>query len=432
MVEACAKMKTTKLKEQFRRGEYDTRLHDIYLEDNKIEYQRSRYITAIEDFEALFDNAEVEIYSAPGRSEIGGNHTDHQHGMVLATSVNLDTIAIVERLDSDEVEVVSKGYAPIKIAITDLDKKEAESGKAVALIRGILKGFKERGYQIGGFRAFTTSDVIAAAGLSSSACFETLIGTIIAGLYNDMKIDMQEIAQIGQYAENVYFDKPCGLMDQMACAVGGLIHIDFANPQVPKVDKIAVDFAKYQYNLCVVDTKGSHADLTNDYADIPAEMKAVANYFGKACLREVDETDFYQNIADIRQRTGDRAVLRTLHFFEEEKVVMEEVAALHTDDFPRFLRLITQSGNSSYRFLQNIYSNQDVHSQAVAIALGMSEAILEGHGACRVHGGGFAGTIQVFVENDFVQEYKERIEQIFGKASCYVLNIRQYGGIQVV
>lgn len=423
---------TTMLKEQLKNQQYDTLLEDIYLEDNQIEYQRNRYVEAIEGFEKLFGEAEVEIYSAPGRSEIGGNHTDHQHGMVLATSVNLDTIAIVEKLDSDEVQVVSKGYAPIKISANDLDKKEDESGKAVALIRGILKSMQERGYKIGGFRAFTTSDVIAAAGLSSSACFETLVGTIISGLYNDMKIDMKEIAQIGQYAENVYFDKPSGLMDQMACAVGGLIHIDFADPQAPQVNKVDADFEKYKYNLCVVDTKGSHADLTGDYADITVEMKAVAKYFDKEYLREVDEDAFYQNIADIRKETGDRAVLRALHFFEEEKVVMKEVAALKNDDFKAFLKLITQSGNSSYRFLQNIYSNHNVDNQAVSIALGMSEIILKDNGVCRVHGGGFAGTIQIFVSKDFVGEYKKQIEKIFGEGSCYVLNIRKYGGIKVI
>lgn len=413
-------------------GEYDEKLRAIYMDESVIAYQKDRYVEAIEGFEKLYGEANVEIYSAPGRSEIGGNHTDHQHGMVLATSVNLDTIAIVEKLDGDEVEVVSKGYTPIKLSSSDLEKKDAESGKAISLIRGILKRFKELGYNIGGFRAYTTSDVIAAAGLSSSACFETLIGTILSGLYNDMKVDSKEIAQIGQFAENVYFDKPCGLMDQMACSVGGLIHIDFANPQKPEVNKVEVDFGKYKYNLCVVDTKGSHADLTDDYADIPAEMKAVAKYFGKSFLREVDENEFYENISAVRKETGDRAVLRALHFFEEEKVVINEVNALRADEFEKFLQLITQSGNSSYRYLQNIYSNHDVNNQAVSVALGMSEIILKEHGVCRVHGGGFAGTIQIFVESSFVEEYKKQIEKVFGEGSCYVLNIRKYGGIKVV
>jgi len=425
-------MLTTKLKEQFKNGVYDARLKDIYLDDKQLEYQQGRYIEAIEGFEKAFGEAEVEIYSAPGRSEIGGNHTDHQHGMVLATSVNLDTIAIVEKLDSDEVEVISKGYTPSKLSVADLDKRAEESGKSVSLLRGILKNMQERGYQIGGFRMFSTSNVIAAAGLSSSACFETLIGTILSGLYNDMKIDMKEIAQIGQYAETVYFDKPSGLMDQMACSVGGLIHIDFGDPKVPIINKVDVDFGKYNYSLCVVDTKGSHADLTDDYADIPAEMKTVAQYFGKAYLREVDEAQFYQNIADIRKKTGDRAVLRALHFFEEEKVVTDEVEALRADDFERFLSLITQSGNSSSKYLQNIYSNHDVNNQAVSIALGMSERILQNNGVCRVHGGGFAGTIQIFVRNDFVKEYKEQIEKVFGEGSCYILNIRKCGGIKVL
>jgi Galactokinase len=425
-------IKTGELKARLRAGAYDESLKDIYMGESTLEYQQRRYEAAVAEYEQLFGVGEVEIYSAPGRSEIGGNHTDHQRGMVLATSVNLDTIAVVERLDGNEIEVVSKGYAPIRMSADVLEKQEDESGKTVALIRGVLNGMQERGHQIGGFRAYMTSDVISAAGLSSSACFETLIGTIISGLYNDMQIASQEIAQIGQYAENVYFDKPCGLMDQMACAVGGLIHIDFADPKNPQVNQVAVDFGKYEYNLCVVDTKGSHADLTDDYADIPAEMKAVAGCFGKSFLREVDEVQFITNIAEIREQVGDRAVLRALHFFEEEKVVVNEVTALQNDNFPEFLRLITQSGNSSYRYLQNIYSNKDVNSQAVSIALAMSEIILKEHGVSRVHGGGFAGTIQAFVKNSYVKEYKEQIEKVFGEGSCYVLNIRKYGGIQVV
>jgi len=425
-------IRTTELKEKLQKGDYDAKIKDIYIDGEAVEYQRNRYIEAIGEYEKLFGEGEVTIYSAPGRSEIGGNHTDHQHGMVLATSVNLDTIAIVGKDDNDEIEVVSKGHKAIKMLATDLEKRESESGDAVALIRGIVKKMKENGYQVGGFKAYTTSDVIAAAGLSSSACFETLIGTIVSGMYNDMKISMQEIAQIGQYAENVYFDKPSGLMDQMACAVGGLIHIDFADPKNPIVNKVETEFEKYEYNLCVVDTKGSHADLTPDYAAIPAEMKAVAAYFGKSFLREVNEEEFYQNIAAVREATSDRSVLRALHFFEEEKVVMREVEALNSENFTEFLRLITQSGNSSYRYLQNIYSSRDVDSQAVAVALATSEVILKDQGVCRVHGGGFAGTIQAFVKSDFVKEYKAQIEKVFGEGSCYILNIRKYGGIQVI
>lgn len=267
--------------------------------------------------------------------------------------------------------------------------------------------------------------------MSSSAAFEVLVGTILSGLYNDMAISPVEIAQVAQYSENVFFGKPCGLMDQMACSVGGLIHIDFADPQKPIVEKVDVDFSAYRHSLCITDTKGSHADLTDEYAAIPQEMKKVAEFFGKDFLREADPEEFYKNISVIRDKCGDRPVLRALHFFEEEKRVELEVAALQAGDFQGFLSNVQESGDSSYKFLQNIYSNKDVQNQSVSIGLAVSDSILKGHGVSRVHGGGFAGTIQAFVADDFVGTYREALDGVYGDGSCHVLKVRPFGGIKV-
>ena len=296
-----------------------------------------------------------------------------------------------------------------------------------------MSKLKELGYNIGGFKAFITSDVLVGAGLSSSAAFETIIGTIIDGLYNDMSIDMVTIAKVGQYAENVYFGKPCGLMDQCACAVGGLISIDFKDTEHPVVNHVDVDFSKYNHSLCIVDTKGSHADLTDAYGAIPAEMKDVAHYFGKEFLREVDEKEFFDHLADVRAAVkNDREILRAIHFFKENARVPQIVEALNNDDFDLFKKLINESGNSSYKYLQNVYADFDYKNQAVSAALALSEIVLGDHGVARVHGGGFAGTIQAFVENDFVVEYKSQIEKLFGEGSCHVLKVRKLGGCKVM
>jgi len=413
-------------------NEYDEVLEDIYLEKGQMEYQKLRYKKAVGRYKELFGDGEVEVYSAPGRSEIGGNHTDHQQGMVLAASVNLDAIAVVGCNGNGLVHVVSKGYEPIIFSAADLEKKVEEEGRTAALIRGVLKGFEERNLRIGGFNAYVTSDVLGAAGLSSSACFETLIGVILNGLYNEMNVSMVEIAQIGQFAEKEYFGKPCGLMDQMASAVGGLVHIDFKDLSEPILHKVQVDFEKYEHSLCIVDTEGSHADLTEDYALVPREMRAVAEYFGKAVLREVEEGEFFRAIPQLRIKLGDRSVLRGIHFFQEEKRVRGQVNALEEGRFPVFLQLIKESGDSSYKYLQNVYTNHDVQKQSVSIALAVSEGLLQEHGVSRVHGGGFAGTIQAFVANDFVKRYKEEMEKVFGENSCHVLKVRNYGGVQVI
>ena len=425
-------MNTQELKKGFANREHDELLAGIYVDTSKIAYQSDRYVNAIESYEKAFGEDDVTIYSAPGRSEVGGNHTDHQHGEVLAASINNDAIAIVKPLSENVVKVISDGYDLITINLDNLDLVEDEKGTTTSLIKGVLAGVKEHGFQIGGFQAYITSDVLIGAGLSSSAAFETIIGTILSGLYNDMKISAIEIAIIGQYAENVYFGKPCGLMDQMACSVGGMVHIDFADSSNPVVEPVAFDIAKHGYSLCITDTKGSHADLTDDYAAIPVEMKQVANFFGKDFLHEVSKDELMNNLAAIREKTNDRAVLRALHFVEENERVKAEVAALKADDIACFLQTVKASGNSSYKFLQNVYTNHDVLHQNVSIALCVSEMVLGDNGVCRVHGGGFAGTIQAFVKDTAVADYKAQMNAIFGEGACSVLKIRKYGGMKVM
>ena len=425
-------MTTEKMKELFKSGAQDELLMDIYLDEAKLSYQRDRYAAAIEQFEKLYGAAEVSIYSAPGRSEIGGNHTDHQNGEVLAASVNLDAIAIVEAVEEPVVKVVSGDYPMITVDLNDLEKKTAEEGTTLSLIKGVLAGIKDHGGKVGGFKAYVTSDVLIGAGLSSSAAFETIIGTIISGLYNDMTISPVDIAIIGQYAENVYFGKPCGLMDQTASSVGNLVHIDFADKKNPVIEGVSCDLGKYGYSLCITDTKGSHADLTPDYAAVPAEMKAAAAIFGKEVLHGVTMEELIEKSAEIREKAGDRALLRAIHFVNENVRVQQEVAALKAEDFDGFLKVVKASGDSSYKFLQNVYTNHDVQHQNVSIALAISESVLGNNGVCRVHGGGFAGTNQAFVKNEAVAEYKAVMDQVFGKDACNVLKIRKYGGMKVL
>ena len=426
-------MKDTKtLLKEFASQDYQERLAEIYVDQSVLAHQGGRYQAAIRKYEELYGEGQVEIFSAPGRSEVGGNHTDHQHGEVLAASINLDAIAVVSKSEEQVIRLLSDGYPMITVDLSELEKKDAEEGTSAGLIRGMAYGLKKNGHKIGGFQAFVTSEVLNGAGMSSSAAFEVLVGTILSGLYNDMSISSVEIAQVAQYAENVYFGKPCGLMDQMACSVGGLIHIDFADVEHPVVRKVEVDFSAYHHSLCITDTKGSHADLTDDYALIPQEMRQAAEFFGKEFLREVDSREFYKNISKVREKCGDRPVLRALHFFEEDKRVEREAAALNAGDFQKFLDTVKESGNSSFKYLQNIYTNKDVQNQSVSIGLAVSDSILEGHGVCRVHGGGFAGTIQAFVADDFVEEYRETLDGVYGAGSCHVLKIRPFGGIKVV
>ena len=425
-------MTTKELKELWKSGAQDELLMDIYLDENQLAYQRERYVTAMEKFESLFGAGEVSIYSAPGRSEISGNHTDHQNGEVLAASVNLDAIAIVEAVQDPVVQVVSGEHPMITVELADLEKKTSEEGTTLSLIKGVLAGIQNHGGKLGGFNAYITSDVLIGAGLSSSAAFETIIGTIVSGLYNEMSISPVDIAIIGQYAENVYFGKPCGLMDQTASSVGSLVHIDFADKKNPVIEGVSCDLGKYGYSLCITDTKGSHADLTPDYAAVPAEMKAVAAVFGKEVLHDISMEDLMEKSAEIREKTGDRAYLRAIHFVNENVRVQKAVAALRAGDFEAFLQQIKASGDSSYKYLQNVYTNHDVQHQNVSVALAISDCILGENGVSRVHGGGFAGTIQAFVKNETVAQYKAAMDQLFGKDACNVLKIRKYGGMKVI
>ena len=425
-------MNTELVVEKIQSGELDSRLLDIYVDDKLLAYQRDRYVATVNKFMTLYGSGEVKIFSAPGRSEVGGNHTDHQHGKVLAASINLDCIGVVRETHDNVIRLVSDESEEIVISLDDILFREEEKGTSIALIKGVVAGFLNRRYKVGGFSAYVTSDVLIGAGLSSSAAFETLIGSILSGLYNDMLVSNIEIAIIGQYAENVYFGKPCGLMDQMACSVGNLVYIDFEDPSQPLVEKVQFDMEQYCYSLCITDTKGSHADLTEEYAAVPKEMKQVAKYFGKEVLRGITAQNILKNMKDLRYSFGDRSVLRALHFVTENERVTQEVEALKNGDFVQFLRFVKASGDSSYKYLQNVYSNADVNSQNVSIALAVSDVVLGRNGVSRVHGGGFAGTIQAFVKNDSVNEYKESMDMTFGKGSCRELRIRKYGGIQVI
>ena len=423
-------MDTKKIGELIKSGNFDEKLIDIYVDVEQLEYQKKRYINTIAKFEEYYGDGEVQIFSAPGRSEIGGNHTDHQHGKVLACAINRDAIGVVRK--SEEIRLISDGSDEILVDITDLEIKEEEKGTTLSLIKGVLAGFQEREYKIGGFHAYITSDVLIGSGVSSSAAFETLIGSILSGLYNDMKISSTEIAIIGQYAENVYFGKPCGLMDQMACSTGSLVYIDFKDSKNPIVERVSFDMEYHGYSLCITDTKGSHADLTDEYAAVPEEMKKVARYFGKEVLVDVTFEELVANISDVREKTSDRCVLRALHFIAENKRVVKEVDALKAGKLEEFLENVKASGDSSYKYLQNVYTSKDVNHQNVSLALAVSEAVLAGRGVCRVHGGGFAGTIQAFVKNEAVKEYQHYMNQMFGNDACSVFKIRNYGGLMVV
>jgi galactokinase len=405
---------------------------DIYCTDEASAKQSVRYENAIREFSKAFSSVPQAIFSAPGRTEIGGNHTDHQHGEVLAASINKDAIAVVAARDDNNVNILAEGFGMTNIDLYNLHIREDEKGTTASLIRGVLAGLKKNNYVVGGFDAYITSDVLIGAGLSSSAAFETLIGTIVSGLYNDMNIDPVNIAKIGQYAENKYFGKPCGLMDQMACSVGNLVHIDFEDPENPIVDKVGFDFSETDYLLCITDTKGSHADLTDEYAAVPAEMKNIASLLGYDVLRPVSFEDILDNIGTLRDKAGDRAVLRAIHFINETDRAGLEAEALNSNDIDEFIGLVKASGDSSFKYLQNVYTNKDVTVQNVSLALAISDTILGPDEASRVHGGGFAGTIQAFVKKQNAARYKKYMDKVFGEGSCEILAIRKYGGMRII
>jgi galactokinase len=419
---------------ELKSGRKNEQLARIYACD-KINAQKyaDRYIEAICSFEKQFgENDEVSLFSAPGRTEIGGNHTDHQHGCVLAASVNLDVIAVAAMNDTDTVRIKSEGYDIDEVSLNDLAVQNSEKNRSISLIRGVCAKITSMGYKLRGFDAYTTSNVLKGSGLSSSAAFEVLVGTIINGLFCNNKLSPVEIAQIGQYAENEYFGKPSGLMDQMASSVGSAVAIDFADTQNPKIERVDFDFSKCGYKLCIIDSGADHADLTDEYAAITTEMRQIANFFGKDYLREVDMNDFLCRIAELRKYTkNDRAVLRAMHFFNENIRACDEYTALMDNDFERFLDLLKKSGYSSYMYLQNVYASSKPEQQAVSIALAVCDDVLKSNGAYRVHGGGFAGTVQAFVPDSMTEEFKTKIENVLGKDMCHILSIRPVGGVEI-
>lgn len=405
---------------------------DIY-QSKELDTQRDRYNKAVAAYADYFGGIGegFRLFSAPGRTEVGGNHTDHNHGKVLAASVNLDVIAVVEPLDEPKIVLKSEGFDESSIDLNQLEPKEEEKNTADALIRGVAAGFKKNGYNIGGFKAYTTTNVLKGSGLSSSAAFEVLVGNILNGLYNNGGMSDIKTAQIAQYAENEFFGKPSGLMDQMASSVGGFVAIDFKDTKSPIIEKINLDFDSFNHALCIIDTKGSHADLTPDYAAIPEEMKSVARHFSAMYLRQICRQDIMLNMEILRSEFGDRAVLRSLHFFDENERVDKMVHALKASDFNAFLDSIKESGNSSYKYLQNVFSVNDVRNQGLGIGLNVADDVLNRKGASRVHGGGFAGTIQAFVPLELLKEFKMSMERVFGGGTCHVLSIRRIGGCEV-
>ena len=382
-------------------------------------------------FAATFGGTPERYFSAPGRTEIGGNHTDHQRGRVLAAAVNLDTVAAVRLNGTDQIRVLSKGYPMCEVDVKELTPKEAEINTTPALIRGVAARFTKLGCTVKGFDAYCESDVLQGSGLSSSAAYEVLIGTILNHMFFEGKVSQAEVAQIGQYAENVFFGKPCGLMDQTASAVGNLVTIDFFEKDNPMIKPLKFDFASCGHALCIIDTQASHADLTDEYAAIPNEIKAVSAYFGKDVLTQIDEKEFFAAIPVLREKCGDRAVLRAVHFYQENARVPKQVAALEEGDFDTFLKLIKESGYSSYMYLQNVIPAGYKENQDVALALAMCEHFLNGRGAYRVHGGGFAGTVQAFVPFDIIDDFVAGMDGILGEGACHVLSIRPQGGVEL-
>jgi galactokinase len=393
--------------------------------------QAERYISLIEKFETTFGGKDPLLFSSPGRTEIGGNHTDHNYGRVLAGAVNLDNIAVAAKNHTNIVRIESAGYPRFEVDLTNLLPNKNEYFTSGALIRGISAKMKELGFQIGGFDCSIDGGVPVGSGLSSSASFEVLIGAIINHLFNNGKLDPVQNAIIGQYSENVFFGKPCGLMDQTACSVGGLVTIDFENPSNPIVKKVNFDFIATGFALVITDTGGNHADLNDEYASLPTDMKAVAAELGAKVLRQVSLEQVLEIAPKIREKVGDRAILRAIHFQGDNQRVVDQVAALEKNDFKAFLAMVVDSGFSSFMYNQNIYPVNNIKEQGVSLALSLSELVLKGQGAWRVHGGGFAGTIQAFVPQSLLKKYISTLEHIFGKGSCHNLFIRKKGADKI-
>lgn len=426
-------MKTAELKQALAGTTLDSRFCEIY-GSAALGTQKARYLHAVEEFEKLYGtDREAALYSVAGRSELSGNHTDHNHGCVIAASIDLDIIAVASPSAGSVIRVKSEGFPEDVVDFGVYNAPNpARYEKSDSLIAGMVAGFRKEGLAVGGFDAYTTSNVLKGSGISSSAAFEDMIGNILNYVYNDGKVSNVEIAKLAQYAENRFFGKPCGLMDQMACAVGGIIAIDFRDPSAPVIEQTDFDLSAAGYNLCIVNTGGNHADLTGDYASVPAEMKSVAAYFGKEVLRDTDENAVLAAIPALREKVGDRAILRALHFFAENRRVAAQKAALKAGDLDTFLANVIASGRSSFCYLQNVYTTKNVSEQGLSLALCLAERVLSGkRAAWRVHGGGFAGTIQAFVPTEDVAEFRAVMDAAFGEGRCMVLRVRPEGALRV-
>lgn len=426
-------MKTAELKQALAGTTLDSRFCEIY-GSAALGTQKARYLHAVEEFEKLYGtDREAALYSVAGRSELSGNHTDHNHGCVIAASIDLDIIAVASPSAGSVIRVKSEGFPEDVVDFgVYTAPNPARYEKSDSLIAGMVAGFRKEGLAVGGFDAYTTSNVLKGSGISSSAAFEDMIGNILNYVYNDGKVSNVEIAKLAQYAENRFFGKPCGLMDQMACAVGGIIAIDFRDPSAPVIEQTDFDLSAAGYNLCIVNTGGNHADLTGDYASVPAEMKSVAAYFGKEVLRDTDENAVLAAIPALREKVGDRAILRALHFFAENRRVAAQKAALKAGDLDTFLANVIASGRSSFCYLQNVYTTKNVSEQGLSLALCLAERVLSGkRAAWRVHGGGFAGTIQAFVPTENVAEFRAVMDAAFGEGRCMVLRVRPEGALRV-
>ena len=426
-------MNTKTLLAGIENGNFDTTLTSLYGAD-QLQMQRARYAKAVSEFITCYGEAEdVNVFTVAGRSEISGNHTDHNHGCVIAASINLDIIAVAAKNGENTIRIKSEGFPEDIVDITDETVDEKKFFTSGSIISGVCKGFKNNGFAIGGYNAYTTSSVLKGSGLSSSAAFEDMVGNILNYFFNDGKIDNAEIAKISQFAENKYFGKPCGLMDQVACAVGGFVAIDFADPTKPVIEKMDFDLTSHGYSLCIVSTGGNHADLNDDYASVPAEMKAAASHFGKPVLREVALEDLIAEIPALREKHGDRAILRAFHFINENKRVKAQTEALRAGDLEAFFDGVLASGNSSFEYLQNVYTTKNVSEQGLSLALALAQYYLaERGGAWRVHGGGFAGTTQAYVRNEDVEGYRALMDGAFGEGACIVLRVRPIGAGKVI
>ena len=426
-------MNTAQMKKYIAEGGIDERITYVY-GASALDAQKARYSKAIDEFAVIYGaDREITLYSVAGRSELSGNHTDHNYGCVVAASIDLDIIAVASKREDSVIAIKSEGFPEDVVDFSKYNAPvESKFGTSESIIAGMVQGFLKDGYAVGGFDAYTTSNVLKGSGLSSSAAFEDMVGNILSHMYNNGGVDNVEIAKLAQYSENVFFGKPCGLMDQVACAVGGIVAIDFKDPKAPVINKVDFDVSAAGYNLCIVNTGGNHADLTDDYASVPAEMKSVAAYFGKAVLREVDENEFYANIAALRESVGDRAVLRALHFFGENKRVALQKAALEKGDLDAYFEQVIASGKSSFCYLQNVYTTKNLKEQGLSLALCLAEGYLaDKKAAYRVHGGGFAGTIQAYVPMSDVEGFRALMDGVFGEGKCIVLRIRPEGAVKI-